>query len=162
MTGQNESAEAIMKTVEKNEEQQQLVLEMDDNSKPTYHTCLVNLVIGTLYCEKGNFEFGIDRICQSLEPLEQNLCPDTWFYAKHCLLALAGKVSKLMCVMEDDMFRDVVGFLNDVERHGKTVTVADTEELQANDAFGFSQGSEPVTVAFEARQLKHLFQLVVA
>jgi hypothetical protein len=64
--------------------------------------------------------------------------------------------------MEDDMFRDVVGFLNDVERHGKTVTVADTEELQANDAFGFRQGSEPVTVAFEARQLKHLFQLVVA
>jgi tetratricopeptide repeat protein 30 len=115
-----------------------------------------------LYCEKGNFEFGIDRICKSLEPLEKNLCPDTWFYAKRCLLALAGKVSKLMCVMEDDMFRDVVGFLNDVERHGKTVTVADTEELQANDAFGFSQGSEPVTVAFEARQLKHLFQLVVA
>jgi alkyl hydroperoxide reductase subunit AhpF len=110
-----------------------------------------NLVIGTLYCEKGNFEFGIDRICKSLEPLEQNLCPDTWFYAKIDV-----------CDGIDDMFRDVVGFLNDVEQHSKTVTVADTEELQANDAFGFSQGSEPVTVVFEARQLKHHFQLVVA
>ena len=24
-----------------------------------YHLCIVNLVIGTLYCSKGNFEFGI-------------------------------------------------------------------------------------------------------
>ena len=26
--------------------------------KPSFHLCIVNLVIGTLYCAKGNFEFG--------------------------------------------------------------------------------------------------------
>ena len=33
-----------------------------------YHLCIINLVIGTLYCTKGNFEFGISRIIKSLEP----------------------------------------------------------------------------------------------
>ena len=26
-----------------------------------FHLCIINLVIGTLYCAKGNFEFGIGR-----------------------------------------------------------------------------------------------------
>jgi tetratricopeptide repeat protein 30 len=39
----------------------------------------VNLVIGTLYCAKGNFEFGISRIIKSLEPYEKKLGTDTWY-----------------------------------------------------------------------------------
>lgn len=27
--------------------------------KNYYHLCIVNLVIGTLYCAKNNYEFGI-------------------------------------------------------------------------------------------------------
>ena len=30
--------------------------------RKVYHLCIVNLVIGTLYCSKGNFEFGITRV----------------------------------------------------------------------------------------------------
>ena len=38
----------------------------------------MNLVIGTLYCAKGNFEFGISRIIKSLEPYDKKLGTDTW------------------------------------------------------------------------------------
>jgi len=33
----------------------------------------VNLVIGTLYCAKSNYEFGISRIIKSLEPLNKKV-----------------------------------------------------------------------------------------
>jgi hypothetical protein len=45
---------------------------------------LALLHIGTLYCAKGNFEFGISRIIKSLEPYNKKLETDTWFYAKRC------------------------------------------------------------------------------
>jgi tetratricopeptide repeat protein 30 len=70
MTRQNESAEGIMKAVEKEEQQNH------NNAKPAYLTYLINLVIGTLYCAKGNYEFGMSYICKSLDPLEKNLCPN--------------------------------------------------------------------------------------
>ncbi|KAL7518916.1 hypothetical protein ACHAWX_004094 [Stephanocyclus meneghinianus] len=152
MTGQNDAAEGIIKAVEKEEEEQQ----QQDNMKPTYHTCLVNLVIGTLYCERGNYEFGISRICKSLDPLEKNLCPDSWFYAKTCFLALAGNISKLMFVMDHDMFCNVIDFLTDVERHGN-ITAG-----EGDIRVGFGQTQEPVTVSLEARQLRHLFLKLVA
>lgn len=46
--------------------------------KHSFHLCIVNLVIGTLYCAKGNFEFGISRIIKSLEPYDKKLGTDTW------------------------------------------------------------------------------------
>lgn len=36
-------------------------------------------MIGTLYCAKGNFEFGISRIIKSLEPYDKKLGTDTWY-----------------------------------------------------------------------------------
>ena len=105
-------------------------------------------MIGTLYCEKGNFEFGISRVCKSLEPSDKNLCPDTWFYSKRCFLALASKMSKLMYIIKDDTFRDIMSFLDDVERNGKHIIAG------CNN--GSSQ-TEPNTMASEARQLKYIF-----
>ncbi|MEE6465855.1 hypothetical protein FKM82_006729 [Ascaphus truei] len=64
MTSQNEEAEELMRKIEKEEEQ----LAYDDPDKKIYHLCIVNLVIGTLYCAKGNYEFGISRVIKSLEP----------------------------------------------------------------------------------------------
>ena len=55
----------------------------------------MNLVIGTLYCAKGNFEFGVTRVIKSLEPYDRKLSTDTWHYAKRCLLALAETLAKL-------------------------------------------------------------------
>lgn len=63
---------------------------MAENEKQAnhYHLCIVNLVIGTLYCSKTNYDFGVGRIIKSLEPLQKKLNTDTWFYAKRCFLAL--------------------------------------------------------------------------
>ncbi len=64
MTSQNADAEELMKCVEKEEDQ----IAMEEPTKQVFHLCIVNLVIGTLYCAKGNFNFGISRIVKSLEP----------------------------------------------------------------------------------------------
>ena len=64
----------------------------------------------TLYCAKGNYEFGVSRIIKSLEPYHKKvsvqtstyvyavvmiiaLCTvqlgtDTWFYVKRCICSL--------------------------------------------------------------------------
>ena len=60
MTSQNEEAEELMRKIEKEEDR----MAYNDPDKQFFHLCIVNLVIGTLYCAKGNFEFGISRICK--------------------------------------------------------------------------------------------------
>ena len=62
MTSQNVEAEELMKLIEKEEEK----IIYAEPTKQVYHLCIVNLVIGTLYCSKGNFEFGISRVMKSL------------------------------------------------------------------------------------------------
>ena len=59
MTSQNEDAEELMRRVEREEEEA-------DPEKQCFHLCIINLVIGTLYCAKGNFEFGIGRVMKCL------------------------------------------------------------------------------------------------
>ena len=49
-------------------------LSYEDPDRKLYHLCIVNLVIGTLYCAKGNYEFGIGRIMKSLEPYQRKVC----------------------------------------------------------------------------------------
>ena len=56
------------------------------------HMCIVNLVIGTLYCSKGNTEFGVRLVMRALDPIMDTLATDTWLYAKRCLLSLIEKV----------------------------------------------------------------------
>lgn len=73
---------------------------MQEPGKRSFHFCIVNLVIGTLYCVKGNYEFGIARIIKSLEPESEKLESDTWFYAKRCLLALFEGIAKHMLVVK--------------------------------------------------------------
>jgi len=58
--------------------------------------CIVNLVIGTLYCAKGNYEFGISRVIKSLDPFEKKINTDTWFYAKRCFCSLIEMLAKDM------------------------------------------------------------------
>ena len=43
-----------MKKIEREEEN----AAYEDPDKKTYHLCIVNLVIGTLYCAKGNYQVG--------------------------------------------------------------------------------------------------------
>jgi len=49
MTSQNEQAEELMRKIEKEEEN----IAYEEPDRKVYHLCIVNLVIGTLYCAKG-------------------------------------------------------------------------------------------------------------
>lgn len=88
MSNHNQEAEELMRKLEQEEE----VRMNEDPAKKVYHMCIINLVIGTLYCSKNNYEFGISRVTKALEPQNRRLGPDTWFYAKRCLLAILGNL----------------------------------------------------------------------
>ena len=51
MTSLNEHAEEMMQKIEREEEQ----AAYEEPDKKIYHFCIINLVIGTLYCAKGAF-----------------------------------------------------------------------------------------------------------
>ena len=115
MTSQNEEAEELMRRIEKEEER----ATAENPERRCFHLCIVNLVIGTLYCAKGNYEFGISRVIKSLEPYDVKLETDTWFYAKRCFLSLVEGMTKHTVVAKDETMREIFAFLEEAERHGK-------------------------------------------
>merc|ERR1711871_94501 len=117
MTSQNEDAEELMRKIERAEEAKA----SSEPDKQYFHLCIVNLVIGTLYCAKGNFEFGISRIIKSLEPYDKKIGTDTWYYAKRCFLALAETLAKHMLMLQDSTLHDIIDFLEAAEHHGKDI-----------------------------------------
>lgn len=143
MTSQNADAEELMKCVEREEDR----IGIEEPGKQVFHLCIVNLVIGTLYCSKGNYNFGVSRIVKSLEPFQKKLGTDTWFYAKRCMLSLIETLSKHMLVLPDQNFNEMLNFLDAVEIHGKNVmTVIDPLE----------DSNEKKTAAYEAKLIKRL------
>jgi tetratricopeptide repeat protein 30 len=144
MTSQNELAEELMRKIEKEEEKQAL----EDPTKRYYHLCIVNLVIGTLYCAKGNFEFGITRIIKSLEPFNKKLGSDTWFYAKRCFVALYDALTKHMMTIKDSIFLEILEFFDQCDVYGRTIP-ARVDPL--------SSAEDKNSVSYEARYLKSLY-----
>lgn len=148
MTGQNEDAEELMRKIEKEEE----TLAYSDPDRKTYHLCIVNLVIGTLYCVKGNYEFGISRIIKSLEPYNKKLATDTWFYAKRCFLSLLEHLSKQVITVRDSVMQDCIQFLTQCEKQGREVKAMEEPPLEVET---LHPGKN--TVSYEARILKAIF-----
>ena len=141
MTSRNEDAESLMRRVEKEES----ALERRDPARPRFHLTIINLVIGTLYCAKGNYEFGISRVIKSLEPLEEKLEADTWFYAKRCFLSLLEGMAKRLVAAKDETVRESFAFLAAAERHGRAVIAAEETEIE-----------RARTIANEARALRRV------
>uniref|UniRef100_A0A2K5D5L5 Tetratricopeptide repeat protein 30 n=1 Tax=Aotus nancymaae TaxID=37293 RepID=A0A2K5D5L5_AOTNA len=152
MTSQNEEAEELMRKIEKEEEQ----LSYHDPDKKMYHLCIVNLVIGTLYCAKGNYEFGISRVIKSLEPYNKKLGTDTWYYAKRCFLSLLESMSKHMIVIHDSVIQECVQFLGHCELHGTNIPAVIEEPLEEER---MHVGKN--TVTDESRQLKALIYEII-
>ncbi|KXS15136.1 TPR-like protein [Gonapodya prolifera JEL478] len=144
MMSQNEEAEELMRKIEKEEER----VGYEDPTKRIYHLCIVNLVIGTLYCAKGNYEFGISRIIKSLEPFNKKLGTDTWFYAKRCLASLYETLAKHMIMIKDIVLDDVLQFFDACTLHGRTIPVH--LDSMFPDVFDPLRNN----VAYEARLLK--------
>lgn len=76
---QNDRAEQLMTDVH------ELEVKHDNH----IHSTIINLVIGYLYCSKGNFEFGMDRVMESLKE-ERNMQSETWFYCKSVFMTLTS------------------------------------------------------------------------
>jgi tetratricopeptide repeat protein 30 len=132
-----------MKKIEREEEK----VTYENPDQQLFHLCIVNLVIGTLYCCKGNFEFGISRIVRSLEPYNKKLGTDTWYYAKRCFLALIESMAKHMVVLPDASIAEIMLFLDAAELYGKDIP---TEIKPLENA------NERKTVSYEARFLKRM------
>ena len=154
MTSQNEEAEELMRRIEQEEEN----ANYQDPDKQNFHLCIVNLVIGTLYCAKGNFEFGVSRIIKSLEPYNKKLETDTWFYAKRCLLGLLESASKRVIIVNDATLYEIMQFLLEAEKHGAEVPTS----LPSADASGKDEDiAERPTVASEARLIRKVLLRVL-
>ncbi|XP_013384419.1 tetratricopeptide repeat protein 30A [Lingula anatina] len=147
MTSQNEEAEELMRKIEKEEEQ----VAYDDPDKKIYHLCIVNLVIGTLYCAKGNYEFGISRVIKSLEPYNKKLGTDTWFYAKRCFLSMIENMAKHMIMIRDGVIQECIQFLEHCEVYGRDVKTIVEQPLEEGNLH-----PGKTTATYEARLLKDL------
>lgn len=147
MTAKNDKAEEIMRRIEREEEK----LTYSDPEKQPLHLCIVNLVIGTLYCSKGNFEFGISRIIKSLEPYQKKIMTDTWFYAKRCFLALAMHLAKHMVIIKDTTLDSIVAFFDQADHYGEKIPATIHPDPSKQNT------SIKNTVRWEARQLKNLY-----
>lgn len=120
-------------------------------AKQYYHLCIVNLVIGTLYCSKGNYTFGLQRIIKSLDPLSTKLSCDTWYHCKRCFLSYLEMLSKQIFVIKDAKYNEILQFLDEIIEHGKNIHASIAYTGDANNNF------QTNTVADEARHLKMLY-----
>lgn len=145
MTSQNEEAEDLMRKVERAEE-----LKGNANGH-CLHLCIVNLVIGTLYCAKGNYEFGLSRIAHALDNATAGarLCPDTWFYVKRCVLGLLTGLAKQTLVLPSVVIEEVLNLLYTCQMHGLAIPAVFETATDENP-------DEPQTIGLEARKLNAL------
>ena len=150
MTSQNEAAEELMRKIEREED----IQASSNPAKRFYHLCIVNLVIGTLYCSKGNYEFGISRIIKSMEPFNKKLGTDTWYYAKRCFVSFYEALSKQMIIIKDELFKECLDFLDQCEVNGRDIPVIINLLKSSENA---SNSSDKNSVSYEARLLKSLF-----
>lgn len=118
MMQRNEEAQEIIKKVE--EEEQKKMAEKSD--VPYFHVCIVNIIVGTLYCAKSNYEFGISRIIVSFQNFHKRMNMDTWYYAKRCFLALIENLAKQILAIPDKLYMELVNFLDNADKYGKNIT----------------------------------------
>lgn len=163
MTSQNEDAEEWMRNIEKEED----LLSKKYPERQSLHLCIVNLVIGTLYCSKGHYDFGITRVMKSLEPYNKKIMTDTWFYSKRCFLSLVETLAKHMLVLKDASFTEIQTFLDSAAQVGDKITTSIAPNaagaLNATDTsllLDTGDSREERTVTNEARLLKMMFLML--
>lgn len=81
---------------------------------------IFSLLKRTLYCAKGNYEFGLSRIAHALDGGQgPRLCADTWLHVKRCVLGLLAGLAKQNIVLPSVAIQEVLSFLHTCE--GKRV-----------------------------------------
>ncbi|VDK87520.1 unnamed protein product [Litomosoides sigmodontis] len=150
MTNQNEEAEELMKKVEREEVEASAKA---SNKTKFFHLSIINLVIGTLYCSKGNYEFGISRVIKAMEPYDMKLGTDTWFYSKRCMISLIENLAKHIISVRDSVLQECLQFLEQCEIHGKDIPTTIADPLIVNE---LEAETVENTVTYEARLLRAL------
>jgi len=144
---ENDKAEKLLATIKKHESDAIL----KNPGTVLFHHCSVKLVIGTLYCSKGNFEFGLNLIIKNLYPIEEKLGTDTWHYVKRCLLSFIEQLTKKQIKLNDPTFiGNLISFLEEVQTHGKNITTIICPNTE--------QKKEKCTVAYEADYFKKILK----
>ncbi|VDP02602.1 unnamed protein product [Soboliphyme baturini] len=156
MTNQNEEAEELMRKVEKEEER----LLTENAGSKVFHLCIINLVIGTLYCSKGNYEFGISRIIKAMDISSNKLGPDTWFYVKRCFLALAENMAKHVISVSDNTIDECIQFLEQCEGDKQIYKVSTVVDGPLYEILPENRGKNSVT--YEARYLNYLLKNIMS
>jgi len=127
LTKQDDKAQKLMATIKQHEEDAII----KNPGTVLLHHCSVNLVIGTLYCSKANFEFGLDLIIKHLYPIDEKLGTDTWHYVKRCLLSFIEQLTKNQITLKDPLFiTKIISFLDDVQTHGKNITTVFWKQIK--------------------------------
>lgn len=116
----------------------------------------MNLVIGTLYCAKGNYDFGISRVIKSLEPYHKKLGTDTWYYAKRCFLSLLENMSKHTIMLRDSVIQECVQFLEHCELYGRSIPAVIEQPLEEE-----RMHTGKNTVTYESRKLRALIYEII-
>ncbi|KAK2964794.1 putative Tetratricopeptide repeat protein 30B [Blattamonas nauphoetae] len=117
MHEENDLGEQIIVRVDKEEEK----IHMEDpDAQPLHHT-IIDLVIGTLYCSRKTFDFGIKQTIKSFQPVEQKLTPGTWFYAKRNFCYLQECLAKHSGSVTDATQSMILEFLDKVDEFGKEI-----------------------------------------
>lgn len=119
------------------------------------HLCIINLVIGTLYCAKGNYEFGLSRIAHALMVVEgeasTRLCADTWIHVKRCVLGLLSGLAKQTIVLPSLAIQDTINFLHACEIYGLTTPAILPDE----------ENDDVQTIGIESRKLRYLMMKIM-
>lgn len=167
LTGQNDSAESLIKEIEIQEAATGEKNKQNSLGVALSHSCIVNLTIGQLYCVKLNYNFGLLRIFRSLEPLEEaKLNSQTWSICKRCILSLLDNHCKSMIYVRDDLFEQVISFLIECERHGVLVRAATDYKISNNLEKQLTEHDRLMlmgrnSVTYEARYLRSLVLAVL-
>ncbi|CAL8123915.1 unnamed protein product [Orchesella dallaii] len=154
----NDEAEMLISRIESQEEE---IIGKYPEIK-LYHLCIVNMVIGTMYCVKKNYPFGISRIIKSLTDFSIRLGPDTWFYTKRCLLSLMEETVKHKLTIDQSILKECMEFLMKCEQHGTSISSVVEEKnplTEQNEALPTTYGTK--TVAYEARYLRWLLYKLI-
>jgi hypothetical protein len=118
MAEENERAEEILHAV------------AQDKSR----SLMINLVIGHLYCTRGNHIFGIDRIISAIKD-ESTLNPGTWLFCKQSLMSLLKvSISGIGPILSDDFVERLMDFLLKVEAYGKNISIVETGHTISHEA----------------------------
>ena len=134
----------MIKTIEEHEK----AAKAKDKSHQTFHLCIVNLVIGTLYCSKDMYSFGLKLVIESLKPMNEKLGTDTWYYTKRCLLSYIEKAMKKLTSIDENLYDHLIDFLDSAYQEGKNITtIIYVEKSERHKS----------TVAYEAKFLKKIF-----